>query len=144
VILPRTALQVTVLLVVEPATVALNGSVPPVVEFAVEGVMVTEETAAPELGLEVEVIVTVATADLVGSATLVAVTVATPEAVGAVNSPYGVIVPAEALQFTLVFAVVPWTDAVNWNLPEVATLVAAGAIDMEETGAELEVDWPLS
>ena len=85
--MPCSALQVTVLLVVDPATVAPNDSVPPVAEFAVEGVMVTEDTAAPELGLAVEVTVTVAIADLVGSATLVAVTRATPDAVGAVNSP---------------------------------------------------------
>lgn len=44
-ILPCSALQVTDLLVVEPATVALNGSVPPVAEFAVEGVMVTAGNA---------------------------------------------------------------------------------------------------
>ena len=85
--MPRTELQVTDLLVVVPATVALNGRVPPVAELAVEGVTVTDDTDAPALGVAVEVTVTVATADLVGSATLVAVTWATPDAAGAVNSP---------------------------------------------------------
>ena len=50
----------------------------------------------------------------------------------------------EELQFTFWLVVVPETDALNWNLPEVATEAAPGAIVTDETSAELDVDWPLS
>jgi hypothetical protein len=62
--------------------VAVNGSVPLVIDEAVEGEMATAVTAGGGAG--VVVTVTMADADLVGSALLVAVTVAVPGLAGAV------------------------------------------------------------
>jgi len=130
--------------VVEPATVALNGTVPPVAELALDGEMVIEVTTGLDVGFEAEVTVTDAMADLVGSATLVAVTETTPAFDGAVNRPYGVMVPADALQFTFWLVVVPWTVALNWNLPEDATDVEAGLTATDKTAEELDAACPFS
>ena len=69
--LPDEASHVTVLFEVVPSTVAVNGSVPFVIEAAEAGDIVTELTVALA---GAEVTLTVAVADLVGSAMLVAVT----------------------------------------------------------------------
>ena len=50
---------------------------------------------------------TVADADLVGSALLIAVTVAVPGLVGAVYMPPAVMLPSEAFHVTVLFEVVP-------------------------------------
>jgi hypothetical protein len=70
------------LFVVEPATLALKVSVPPVADDAVEGDTVTDVTAGGGGGTAVTV--TLAVSDLVGSATLVAITVSFPALAGAV------------------------------------------------------------
>jgi hypothetical protein len=80
--LPKEALHVTVLSEVVPSTVAVNGSVPVVIEEAVEGEIATDVTTG--LGGGAAVIVTVAEANLVVSALLLAVTVAVPVLDGAV------------------------------------------------------------
>jgi hypothetical protein len=82
VIVPRAAFHVTALFVVEPATLALKVSVPPVADDAVEGDTVTDVTAGGGGGTAVTV--TLAVSDLVGSATLVAITVSFPALAGAV------------------------------------------------------------
>ena len=85
-----------------PCTVALNGSVPPVTDDAVEGDTVTEVTWP-----EAAETVTVAVADFVGSATLVAIIVLVPPVAGAVKIPVLEIDPIEAVQVTALFVVVP-------------------------------------
>ena len=65
---------------------------------------------ADEVG---EVTVTVVEALLLASALLVAVTVTVPAEDGAVNSPLVLMLPAEAVQVTEVFVVVPWTVSLN-------------------------------
>jgi hypothetical protein len=85
--LPSEAFQVTDLLDVDPWTDAVNGSVPRVAEVAEVGEIVTEVTAEPGgggFGLDPDVTVTGADADLVGSAALVAVTTPMPAVAGAV------------------------------------------------------------
>ena len=76
VMLPALAVQVTAGLLL-PVTVAVNCCVAPVISEAVAGAMETETTTGA-------VTVTVAAADLVGSATLVALTVKVPAVPGAV------------------------------------------------------------
>jgi uncharacterized membrane protein YdcZ (DUF606 family) len=82
VIVPRAAFHVTDLFVVEPATLALKVTLPPVCSEVAAGDTVTELTGGA-LGGGV-VTVTLAVSDLVGSATLVAVTVSVPALAGAV------------------------------------------------------------
>jgi hypothetical protein len=83
--LPKDALHVTDLSEVVPSTVAVNGSVPVVIEEAVEGETVTEVTIGLGGGGTVTAFTfTVAEANLVGSALLLAVTVAVPGLDGAV------------------------------------------------------------
>lgn len=90
VIVPSAAFQVTALLVVEPATLAVKGKVPPATEEAVAGDTVTEVTAGVDGGLDgglfvgAAVTVIVAWPTLVGSATLDAVTIDVPALAGAV------------------------------------------------------------
>lgn len=86
VIVPSAAFHVTALFVVEPATLAENGSVPPVTDEAVAGETVTDVTAGVDGGLFVGAAVTVIAAEptLVGSATLDAVTIDVPALAGAV------------------------------------------------------------
>ena len=67
------------------------------------GETVTEVTVP----LGVVVTVTVAEADLVGSATLVAVTFPVPELAGALNSPLEEMLPMDAAQLTDSFLVLP-------------------------------------
>jgi hypothetical protein len=81
--------------------------VPLVTEEAVVGDTVTEVTPALDDWPDPVDIVTVAVADLVGSATLVAVIVPVPRAAGAVNIPALVIAPIEADHVTELFVVVP-------------------------------------
>jgi hypothetical protein len=100
---PRCAIQVTDLLVVLPCTLAENCRVPSVAIEGVLGETLTELTA----GVDVALMVTVAEADLVVSATLVAVMVAVPAADGPVNFPEEVMVPDVAAQVTEVSVAVP-------------------------------------
>jgi hypothetical protein len=82
VIVPRTAFHVTALLVVVPATLAVNVSVPLVDDEAAAGDTVTDVTVGAGGGAAVTV--TLAVSDLLGSAELVAVTVSVPALTGAV------------------------------------------------------------
>ena len=84
VIVPSVAFHVTALLVVEPATVAVKVSVPPVIDAAGDGDTVTELTAGVVGFVGAAVTVIVAIPDLVASAALVAVTVSVPAFAGAV------------------------------------------------------------
>ena len=68
-----------------------------------DGETVTEVTVP----LGVVVTVTVAEADLVGSATLVAVTFPVPELAGALNSPLEEMLPMDAAQLTDSFLALP-------------------------------------
>jgi hypothetical protein len=127
-IVPLFAIHVTALLLVVPCTLAENCTVPSVVTDGELGVMLTALTggvAAP--------MVTVPDPDLVVSATLVAVTVAVPAVAGAVYSPVELIVPGDAFQLTDLFDALPWTVAVNWAVPPVATEVVAGVTETEVT-----------
>jgi len=81
---PNVAFHVTDLLVVDPATVAANVSVPPVIEVAGDGDTVTELTAGAVGFVGAAVTVIVAIPVLVESAALVAVTVSVPAFAGAV------------------------------------------------------------
>jgi hypothetical protein len=82
--LPEEVCQVTVLSDVEPATVAENEIVPPVVVDTVAGDTVTEVTEGPPGDVGAAVTVTVATPVILPSASLVAVTMEVPGVVGAV------------------------------------------------------------
>jgi|SRR5579863_2539198 hypothetical protein len=104
---PSSAFHVTAVLVVVPATVALNWSVPPVIDEAVPGVTVTAVTPDPVVGAVEPATDTVAVADFVGSATLVATIVPTPLVGGAVNTPVAEMVPMVAAQVTASFVVAP-------------------------------------
>ena len=89
---------------------AVNGIVPPVVDEAEVGEIVTEVTEGAGAAV---VTVTVADANFVGSALLVAVTLTVPALVGAVNMPAELIVPDDAFQVTDLSVAVPWTAAAN-------------------------------
>jgi hypothetical protein len=81
---------------------------PPATEEADAGEMVTEVTdGVGGAGAGEAVIVTVAEADLVGSATLAAVTLPVPEFDGAVKSPEEVMLPIVAVHVTDSLVVVP-------------------------------------
>ena len=95
--MPSNAFQVTEPFDVPPATVALKDRVPPETEVAGAGVTVT-----PELPT-----VTVAVADLVGSATLVALMMPVARVAGAVKMPPLVMLPTDAVQVTALLVVVP-------------------------------------
>lgn len=87
--LPLEVRQVTVLLLVEPVTIAANRIEPPTVADAVAGVIVTKVTSGSPDGLlgllgVAAATVTTAEADLLGSSTLVAVTLPVPAVAGAV------------------------------------------------------------
>jgi len=118
---PLDACHVTAVFVVDPCTVALKVSVPPVAVEALPGVIVTDVTAGPLggfvglLGLDAAATVTTADADFDGSATLVAVTVPVAVLAGAVYIPLAVIVPVVAVHVTAPFVVAPCTAAVNWT-----------------------------
>jgi hypothetical protein len=90
------------LLLVEPRTLAVNGSVPPVDDEAVAGDTITAVTTEPAGGLFVGAAVTAILADptLVGSATLEAVTIDVPAVVGAVYTPAAEMLPLEACHAT--------------------------------------------
>jgi hypothetical protein len=89
------------LLDVVPSTVAVKGSVPPVKEEAVAGEIVTDVTGGlGGWGAGADVTVSVAKANLVGSATLVAVTRPLPVVAGAVKSPVSEMLPIDAVQVT--------------------------------------------
>ena len=100
---------------------------PPVVEEAEVGEMVTEVTAGGA------VTVTAAEPDLVLSALLVAVTVSVPGFAGAVYRPAEVMAPKAAFQVTAVFEVVPLTVAVNGSVPVVSEEAVAGETMTEVT-----------
>jgi hypothetical protein len=113
--------------------VAVNGSVPPVTEEADAGETVTEVTdGVGGAGAGVVVTITVAEANLVGSATLVAVTLPVLEFDGAVKSPEDVMLPIDATQLTDSFVVVPCMLALNCILP-------LGAREAEEGETATEV-----
>jgi hypothetical protein len=133
VMVPKAAFQVTEVLEVVPLTVAVNGSVPLVVEEAEAGETVTEVTVGGELT------VTVAEPDFVLSALLVAVTVSVPACAGAVYNPAEVTVPKVAFQATEVSEAVPLTVAVNESVPLVGEAAVAGETVTEVT-VGLEVD----
>ncbi len=105
---------------VEPVTVAANCWVAPVSKIVEVGLI---ETATGALT------VTVAEADLVGSATLVAVTVYVPGVPGAVYKPELDTVPLVANHVTAVF-VEPVTVAVNCWVPLVKIVDAVGLSDI--------------
>jgi hypothetical protein len=105
--LPSIAFQVTEAFDAVPCTAALNCSVPPVTDEPAVGDTVTEVTPVMDDGPDPVDTVTVAVADLVGSATLVAVIVPVPCIAGAVNIPALVIAPIEADHLTELFVVVP-------------------------------------
>src|SRR5580704_15014504 len=105
---------------------ALNVSVPPVIEEAVAGDTVTAVTPEPDGVLEPPATDTVAVADFVGSATLVAVIFPTAPVVGAVNTPAAEIVPIVAAQVTESFVVVPCAPAVNCTVALGAGVATAG------------------
>ena len=107
VIVPSKAFQTTAVFEVVPATVALNWSVPPVIDEAVPGVTVTPVTPDPDGGGAAPATDTVAVADFVGSATLVATIVPMPLTAGAVNTPVAEMVPIDAAQVTASFVVAP-------------------------------------
>lgn len=79
------------------------------------------------------VTVTVAEADLVGSATLVTVTVSVAAVDGAVYNPARVIVPSKAFQLTAVFDV-PVTVSVNCSVPPVEREMMTGLIPITTAG----------
>jgi hypothetical protein len=143
--LPLDACHVTDLFVVEPCTVAVNESVPPVEVEAPAGVMVTDVTAGPLgglLGVEAAATVTTADADFVGSATLVAVTVPVAAEAGAVYMPPAVIVPAVALHITASFVVLPCTAALNCTFALGAGEAAVGVTDTDATLGLADVPLP--
>jgi hypothetical protein len=123
---------VTALFEAEPCTVAASCSVPLVTEEAVEGETLT--AVIPEGCPGVVAIVTVATADLVGSATLVAMIIPVPPVAGAVNMPAPVMLPIVAVHVTELLAAVPWIAAVNCTLALGAGVAAAGETAIELTG----------
>ena len=99
--LPDEVFHVTVLSEVEPATVAVNESLPLIMDEAETGEIVTELTAGSGGGgVDAVVTVTTAEAEMVESAVLVAVIVAVPAVAGATYAPEEVIVPADAVQAT--------------------------------------------
>jgi hypothetical protein len=132
---PSRAFHVTLVFLVEPWTTALNGSVPLVIEAAVEGETVTEVTSLPVGGFFVvdEATVTVAVADLVGSALLVAVILPPPPDIGAVKAPLDVMVPIVVDQVTESFAVTPWIEALSCTVAPAAGARKAGVITTELT-----------
>jgi len=106
---PSRAFHVTDVFEVVPCPEALNGSVPPLIDEAVEGGTVTEVTPlAPA---------TVAIPDSAGTATVVATIMPVPLVAGAVKTPALVMVPIEAVQVTEPLLVAPWIAAINCNLP---------------------------
>ena len=125
---PRTPFTLNrTVVIAAPVTVAVNCCVAPFITFALVGDMLTFTPAE---------IVTVAVADLVGSATLVAVTVTVAGdgiVPGAVYKPVELMVPhaapvqpaPETLKVTAVF-VVPVTVAVNCSVPLGAALPDPG------------------
>ena len=122
-IVPAVADQVTAVLV-EPLTVALNCAVPLVVVVVLFGeipTLIVEPLAA--------VMVTVAVAVLLGSATLVAITVAVSAEAGAVYTPLldTVPPPLATLQLTAVLLAPP-TVAVNCTVPLAVSVVLVGAM----------------
>lgn len=131
---PSSAFHVTAVFEVVPATVALNGSVPPVTDEAVPGVIVTPVTPDPVCGgvAWAPATVTVAVADFVGSATLVATIVPMP-LTGAVKTPVAEIVPIEAAQVTASFVVAPWIAAVNWTFALGAGVATGGDTTIDAT-----------
>jgi hypothetical protein len=86
-------------------------------------------------GMTGGVTVTEALADLVRSATLVAVTVPVVVTLtaGAVNQPLVVTLPKEADHVTAVLLVF-WTVAVNWYVPDEATVALVGTIETMTCG----------
>jgi hypothetical protein len=123
---PPVADQVTAVLAL-PVTVAVNCCVAFVRIEAVVGLIATATTGAA-------VTVTVALADLVGSATLVAVTTNDPAAAGAVYKPAALTVPLVADQVTAVLAL-PVTVAVNCRVALTATDAVVGLTVTATTGA---------
>jgi hypothetical protein len=128
---PPLADQLTAVLVL-PVTVAVNCCEAPTCRETELGAIDTTTGAA-------EVTVTVATADLLLSATLVAVTVNVPAVPGAVYSPLEETVPPLAVQLTAVLAPFAITVAVNgWEWPT-CRVAESGAIVTATTGGGLEV-----
>lgn len=82
--MPDEVVQVTALFDAEPATVAANEIVPPVLVEVLPGETVTEVTDGLFGGVGAAVTVIVAAATLLGSASLTAVTIDVPAADGAV------------------------------------------------------------
>jgi hypothetical protein len=130
---PSTAFHVTLVFLVEPWTTALNGSVPLVMEAAVEGETVTEVTSLPVFFVVDDATATIAVADLVGSALLVAVILPPPLDIGAVKTPLDVMVPIVVDQVTESFAVTPWIEALNCTLAPAAGAMKAGVTTTELT-----------
>jgi hypothetical protein len=120
---------------VPPATVALKDRVPPVIEVAGVGVTVTAVTPEPPT-------VTVAVADLVGSATLVAVILPVTRVAGAVKTPPLVMLPTDAVQVTALPEAVPWIAAVNCTLELMGGDTIAGDTAIELTGPLPPIDFP--
>ena len=139
---PSRAFHVTLVFLDEPWTTALNGSVPLVIEAAVEGETVTELTSLPVDGFLV-VTVTVAVADLVGSALLVAVILPHPPDIGAVKTPLDVMVPIVVVQVTESFAVTPWIEALNCTVAPAAGARKAGVTTTELTAGLVVAPLPV-
>src|SRR5579862_1920506 len=123
--LPALAVQLAAVLLL-PETVSVNCLVPPELTVAVVGEM---ETATDCAG---GCTVTVADADLVGSATLVTFTVIVVVLVteGAVKRPVVETLPALAVQLTAVL-VLPVTVSVNCLVPAELTVAVVGEILIE-------------
>jgi hypothetical protein len=104
-----------------------------------EAVAGLTETLVTVADAAVAVTLTVATADLVGSATLVAVTVSVPAFAGAVYWPADEIVPSRAFHVTFVFVVVPCTAAWNGSVPLVTEAADDGVMTTAVTAPLLLV-----
>ena len=124
--LPDELCQITLLSVVEPTTVAVKETVPPVATDIDAGETVTELTTGSGgfgvgfglgfgfgEGFVSELIRIMAEADLVGSATLVAVTVDAVARAGAVYKPVEVTAPIEVVHVTASSVVAPAMVALN-------------------------------
>jgi Na+-transporting NADH:ubiquinone oxidoreductase subunit NqrD len=125
---PSTAFHVTALLLVDPATLAVNGSVAPVSAEAVAGDTVTAVTVGLGGGLFAGAALTVIVADpaLLGSATLVAVTIDVPAVAGALYTPAVETLPLDARHVTALLVVDPVTLAVNVSVPPTVVDALAG------------------
>jgi hypothetical protein len=89
--------------------------------------------AAGGVGAAVAETETVAVADLLESASLVAVIVSVPAFAGAVYIPDAEMFPRAAFHVTVLSVTVPWTLAVNCNVPPVLAEVDAGDTEIEVT-----------